>query len=332
MAIPSETRVFNTLFATTNSLAAEQSAVNTLTSTPLLDKMYRGGAAEVKSGGVRIDVGVRYGMNPGAQWYQGADVLDMTPFESNTMAKYDWKQLHLPVTYTGEEVRKNRGESQMLDLVQEKIAASQLTARKVVDIAMCADGLGNDSKVILGLEALVSTTPTSDPSVGSIGGISVTGNPWWQNSAHTSFGSFAANGPKGTAQDLWINDWDTVSDGADTPTMIYSDQLSYEYYHRANLGAVQIIMSQNATGTLSFPTLKYMGVDWNWSRNIAAGRAYMLRPDSDFRFWIHSEGNFRLSSFNKSWNQDLYGASLLIMGSFFVRRRMFSMVVDGITA
>lgn len=331
MAIPSETRVFNTLLSTTADIAAEQAAVNTLTSTPLLDAMYRGGAAGMKAGGARIDVGVRYGMNPGSQWYQGADTLDMTPFESNTMAKYDWKQLHLPVTYTGEEIRKNRGEAQMLDLVQEKIAATHLTARKVVDIAMCSNGLGNQGKVILGLEAMVSDTPTADPTVGAVGGITAVGNTWWQNAAHTSFGSFAANGPNGTAADLWINDWDTVSDGSDTPTMIYSAQNAYEYYHRANLAATQIVMSPNATGTLSFPTLKYMGINWNWSRNIATGEAYMLRPE-DFGFWVQTDANFTLSEFRRAWNQDLYGASMLLMAAFFTRRRMFSMRITGILA
>jgi hypothetical protein len=332
VTIPSETRVFNTLFATTMDIYAEQAAVNTLTSTPLLDKLYRGGNAAVKPGGVRIDVGVRYGMNPGSQWYQGADVLDMTPFESNTTAKYDWKQLHLPVTYTGEEVRKNRGEAQMLDLVQEKIAASQLTAKKVVDIAMCADGTANGGKVILGLEALVSDAPTADPTVGAIGGITAVGNPWWQNSAVTSFGSWAANGPNGSSTDLFVNAWNTVSDGSDSPTMIYSAQDVYEFYHATNLAAVQIIMTQNATGTMSFPTLKYMGVDWNWSRNIASGEAYLLRPDQDLAFWVHSEGNFRLSPFQKAWNQDLFGASLLLMSAFFIRRRMFSMRITGVSA
>lgn len=229
MPIPSENRVFTTLFSTTMDVYAEQAAVNTLTATPLLDKMYRNGNASVKSGGVRIDVGVRYGMNPGSQWYQGADVLDMTSFESNTMAKYDWKQLHLPVTYTGEELRKNRGEAQMLDLVQEKIAASQLTARKVVDIAMCGDGTGNQGKVILGLEAMFPVTTTADPTVGSIGGITAVGNPWWQNSSVAGFGSFAANGPDGTATDLWTNAWNTVSDGSDSPTFIYTAQDVWEF-------------------------------------------------------------------------------------------------------
>lgn len=331
MAIPSETRTFNTLFSTTLDEYAPQAAVNALTATPVLDRMYRAGTAAVKEGGVRIDVGVRYGMNPGYQWYQGADVLDMTPFESNTMAKYDWKQLHAPVTYTGEEIRKNRGAAQMLNLVQEKIAATELTLRKVVDIAMCADGLANQGKVILGLDALFPTSPTADPTVGAIGGITAVGNPWWQNTASTSFGSFAANGPKGSSADNWINVWNTISDGSDTPEYIVSSQDVYEFYHRSNLSAVQIIMQPNLTGTLSFPSLKYMGADWFWSRNITNGRAFMLRS-SDMAFWVHSEGNMTLSEFRRAWNQDLYGASLLFMCAFFVRRRMFSAVVDGITA
>lgn len=102
-------------------------------------------------------------------------------------------------------------------------------------------------------------------------------------------------------------------------------------YHRSNLSAVQIIMSPNATGTLSFPTLKYMGADWNWTRNIVDGRAFMLRS-SDMEFWIHSEANFKLSPFQKAWRQDLYGASLLTMCAFIARRRMFTAVIDGITA
>lgn len=330
MALPTENRIFNTLFSTTLDIYAEQAAVNTLTSTPLLDRLYRAGNASIKDGGVRIDVGVRYGMNPGSQWFQGADVLDMTPFESNTMAKYDWKQLHLPVTYTGEEIRKNRGESQMLNLVQEKIAATELTAKKVVDIAIAGDGTAQDGKIILGLDALFPTTPTSDPTVGAIGGISVTNNPWWQNTAVTSFGSFAANGPKGTSQDLWINTWNAVSDGTDTPQYILSAQNVYEFYHRANLSAVQIVMTPNATGTLSFPSLQYMGAPWYWSRNIVDGRAFFLR-DADMEFWVHSEGNMTMSEFRRAWNQDLYGASLLFMCAFFTRRRMFTAVIDGIT-
>jgi hypothetical protein len=331
LALPTETRTFNTLFSTTLDAYAEQAAVNTLTAFPLVDKLYRGGKAKIKDGGVRIDVPVRYGINPGGQWYQGADTLDMTAFESNTMAKYDWKQLHFPVTYSGEEVRKNRGASQMIDLVAEKIAATEVTAKKVLDIAMCGDGTASDGKVILGLDAMFPIAPTVDPAVGAIGGISAVGNPWWQNAAVTSFGSFAANGPKGSSADNFIDAWDNVSDGSDTPEFIISSQDCYQFYHRSNLSATQIIMTDNATGTLSFPSLKYMGADWYWSRNIVNGRLFFLRS-ADLEFWVHSEGNMKLSEFRRSWNQDLYGASLLTMCAFFPKRRIFTNVLDGITA
>jgi hypothetical protein len=331
MPIPTETRTLNTLFSLSADAATDEMSVAYLTSKPLLDRLYRSGNVKRRQGGARIDVLLRYGMNPGTQWYQGADDLDMTPFETNTTAKYDWKNLHAPVTYTGEEKRKNAGPTQQVDLVTEKLTATRETMEKVTDLAMVGDGTANDGKVILGLDALFPTTPTSDPTVGSIGGISVTGNAWWQNYAVTSFGSFAANGPKGTGSDLWINTWDAVSDGADAPDFIISSQDVYEYYHRSALSAVQIVMKPNATGMLSFPSLQYMGIDWYWSRNIPSGRAYFLRTN-DLEFWVDTQGEFKLSEFQQAWSQDLYGAKMLLVCAFVTRRRLLGAVIDGITA
>lgn len=331
MAIPSETRVFNSLLSTTMDMYAEEASVQTLTSNPILDKMYRGGTAAVKTGGARIDVPIRYGMNPGYQWYQGTDRLDMTPYETNTIAKYDWKQLHAPVTYTGEELRKNRGDAAMLNLVQERIGSTLTTLRKVVNIAMTGNGLANDGKVILGLDAMFPTVPTSDPTIGAIGGIAVSGNAWWQNYAVTSFGSFATYGPKGTSNDKFLNAFNTVSDGPDQPDLIISAQDVFEDYSKNATSAVQIISSQNAVGNLSFKGLSYSGTDWFWDRNIPAGRAYFLRS-SDLKFWLQADGNFKLSDFVKAFDQDLWGASMLMMGAFFTDRRLFTAVLDGITA
>lgn len=331
MPIPSETRVLNTLFSTTMDEYAPQASVNALTAFPLVDKLYKNGSAVLKDFGARIQVPLRYGFNPGGQWYSGADSLDMTAFESNTAAKYDPKNLHAPVTYTGEEVRRNSDSKQMLDLVGEKIAATELTLRKLIDIAMSGDGTANDGKVILGLDALYPTTPTVDPAIGAVGGITAVGNPWWQNYAATSFGSFAANGPKGSSADNFITAFNTVSDGSDTPDFILSAQNVFEFYNRSNLSASQIVLIPNATGDLSFHALKYNGLDWFWSRNIVAGRLFMLRSP-DLKFWVQKDANMKLSPFQKSFNQDVYGASMLVMCAFFTNRRIFTAVLDGITA
>jgi hypothetical protein len=274
---------------------------------------------------------VTYGFNPGGQWYSGADVLDMTDFEIATLAKFDWKNLHFPVTYTGEEVRKNAGAAKMKDLVREKISVTENTQYKVLEIAMVGDGTANNQKVIHGLETFFPVTATTDPAVGALGGITAVGNPWWQNYAVSSFGSFLANGPAGTAADAWLDTWNTVSDGPDSPGMILSSQDVFQFYHRQGLDNIQIIMEQSSRLDLSFPVLKYNGKTWAWSRTLPPGRAYFLRPE-DMKFWVSSQANMTLSEFQKSWNQDKFAASMLTMCAFFINRRMFTAVIDGITA
>lgn len=334
MPIPTESRTLNTLFATTSYAMQDESTENMLQSFPLVNLLYKNGRATKKDGGARIAIPIRYGINPGAQWFQGADTLDMTPFETTTTAFFDWKNLHAPITYTGEEERKNRGQYQMIDLVAEKMSTTETTLSKILDIAMCGDGTGNDGKVILGLDALFPVSALTDPTIGAVGGITAVGNPWWQSSSTASFGSFAANGPKGTASDAFITIYNSLSDGADRPDFIISAQNVFEFYNRSVLSTAQTYMNTGGTtGSLSFPSLAYQGIPWVWDRNIVSGRVFMLRS-GDLGFYVHPEANMQLApgGFRKSWNQDLYGSSMLLMCVMFAKRRLFGGVIDGITA
>lgn len=331
----SETRVFNNLYtATHNAWVNEGTAIpQMLSSNPLFDLLYKRGNAVVLDGGVRITGAVRYGFNPNAQWYAGADALRMDPFQNMTRFAYDWKMLHAPVTYTGEEVRKNRGKAQMINLVAEIEQATMETLERIIDIALAGDGTADNQKAILGLEALIQTDPTAAPVTGNVGDIAAD-NVWWQNYAVTSFGSFAANGPGGTAADNWLSNWNEISDGTGMePDVTISAKNVWEFYHRANLTAVQIGMTEtaNATGDRTFKTLQYNGKPWFWSRNIPDGRAYQLRL-ADFLFITHPEATMTMSPFQQSFNQDLFGAHIIMQCAFLAKRRMFSSVIDGIVA
>lgn len=310
--------------------------VNMFRGAPLVEALWRKGNSKVYDGGARITGAARFGFNPNSQWYQGADVLNMDPFESLTRYAYDWRMLHLPVSYTGEEARKNSGRAQAINLITERINVTMDSAIKVLDIAMAGDGSLAPGKMILGLDAFFPVDPTTDPSQGSVGDITAVGNTWWQPFSAASFGSFAANGPGGTAADNWLTAWDALSDGSETPDLIISAQNVFEFYHRINLNAVQInVSTSDAGGTRaadrSFNRLRYNNTEWFWSRNIPDGRAYLLRR-GDLNFWVHPKGNLTLSEFIPSFNQDLFGAHLLLQCAFFVSRRMMSGVIDGITA
>jgi hypothetical protein len=336
MAATTETRTFNNLYtATHNSWVDEGKATpQLLTSNPLVDALWKRGNSMVLDGGARITGAVRYGYNPNAQWYGGADPLKMDPFQNLTRYAYDWKMLHAPVVYTGEEVRKNRGKAQMINLVVELEDTTMQTLMKIIDISMAADGTADNFKSILGLDAFFPTDPTTDPAAGAIGDIPAATNIWWQNYSHTGFGSFAANGPGGASGDLWLSDWNAVSDGSgNEPDMVISAQNVFEFYHRANLIASEVVMSEtaNGTGDRSFATLKYRGKPWFWSRNIPDGRAYLPRL-ADLLFIVHPEAQMTLSEFQQAWNQDLFGAHNITQAAFITKRRMFSSVIDGITA
>lgn len=330
-----ETRVFNNLYTATHNAWLDEGKATSqmLTSNPLVDLLWKRGNAVVLDGGVRITGAVRYGYNPNAQWFAGADALRMDPFQNMTRYAYDWKMLHAPVTYTGEEIRKNRGRAQMINLVAELETTTMETMTRIIDIAMAGDGSADNQKAILGLEALIPTDPTTAGAVGNIGDIDPA-NIWWQNYAVTSFGSFAVHGPGGTTDDQWLTNWNAISDGTGTePDVTISAQNVFEYYHRANLTAVQIGMTEtaNATGDRTFKTLQYNGKPWFWSRNIVDGRVYQLRL-ADFLFIVHPEANLTMSGFQQSFNQDLFGAHVLLQCAFVVKRRMFSSVIDGIVA
>ena len=332
----SETRTYNTFYTATHDAYVDtgEPTDNMFRSAPLVDALWKRGNAKVLDGGARIVGNARFGFNPNTQWYKGADKLNMDPWEGLTRYAYDWANLHAPVTYVGEDARRNRGKAQAINMQTEMERESMDTMYKVVDQAMAGDGTANNYKAILGLDAFFPSDPTVDPTVGAIGGITAVGATWWQNGAVTGFGSFAANGPGGTSSDQWITAWDNASDGTDTPDLIISSQDVWEAYNRSNLSAGQIVMQGGGgygTGDKTFAKLTYYGVPWFWSRNIAPGTAYLLRT-ADMLFIVHPDGNMKLSEFVKAFDQDLYGASLLLMCAFIVKRRMFSTVITGITA
>jgi hypothetical protein len=333
MGFASETRTFNTFYTATHDeyVDSGEPTDQMFRSSPLVDALWKRGNAKVMDGGARLVGNVRFGFNPNTQWYKGADKLNMDPWEGLTRYAYDWRNLHAPVPYLGEDARRNKGKAQAINMVQEMERESMDTMYKVVDTAMAGDGSANNGKAILGLDAFFPTDPTVDPAAGAVGDITAVGNTYWQNGSVTSFGSFAANGPGGTSSDQFITAWDNASDGNDSPDLILSAQDVWEAYNRANLSAGQVVIQPQGSGDRTFAKLTYYGVPWYWSRNIAPGYLYMLRT-ADMMFIVHPDGNMKLSEFAKAFDQDLYAASLLLMCAFIVKRRLFSTVISGITA
>src|SRR5438477_815155 len=73
-----------------------------------------------EDGGESILVQLMYGKNSTVRSYDGYEVIDNTPQEGMTSAKFPWKQVAGTVTISRKEERQNSGKQRMINLLQSK--------------------------------------------------------------------------------------------------------------------------------------------------------------------------------------------------------------------
>jgi hypothetical protein len=92
---------------------------------PLLFVLNSKGRKRTVAGGDSIMIPLRYGMNDTVGFYSGYDVLNVTPQEGHTMARYIWKQSSVSITINGLEEFKNSGPHKLIDMLGEKTSQAE---------------------------------------------------------------------------------------------------------------------------------------------------------------------------------------------------------------
>jgi hypothetical protein len=271
---------------------------------------------------------VDYGQSTTLQFFSGSDTFNTQPQQVAQALRYDWKYLGWSISMTKTEQLENSGPVALASLLDARMKQGNRTADLVIGNEIFSDGTNFGGKSFIGLAAAISTTPT----VGAVGALDPAVWPFWQNNAATTFGSFAANGPNGTA-DAWITTWNNCTDGTITPDFTISAQNVFEWYHKTLNVPVRFVRpgGQGGTGDITWASLEYMGKPWYWDRQCPAGRAYLLRTE-DTHFMVDPRYLFE-------WTAPLTYPDQLaftrICGlRFFMKtdRRMFQAVYDGVTA
>jgi hypothetical protein len=281
------------------------------------------------TGGGRIWQGVaEYGSNPSIKWFDGADTFSQEVSQTALPIQYYWKYLGASVGWTRVEKAENRGQAQIFDIAESRLRQATRSMATKLNGDIFLDGTGDGGKTIVGLASLVSTTPAT----GTVGGLDAATNPYWRNTAVTSAGSFAANGVRGTAQDLIQTAFNNATDGMyDTPNCVLSSQDVFEYYNRTLLGVTRYLDSQSKVGDASFRSLEYNGIKWVWDRQCPSGRAFILNTNY-LHFVTDPSMLFEWSEPLSYPNQLAY--TRLCASRLFLRctARMFHAVTDGWTA
>lgn len=275
----------------------------------LFDHMKENGGVEYKDGGRQIVVPLMYGTNSTVKAFSGTDTLDTTYQEGIDAAIYDWKMYNVSVVITKEDELKNKGKSQIVDLLKAKIlqAENSLTERLNNDLF---NGAASDSKEITGLQTAVGT--------GTYGSIAGGTYSWWNSYVESTSAALSVAYIR-----TGLNTVNLGNGGGKTSIMVTTQTL-HEKYESLLTATLQM---QTATtkemkrlGDAGFMALGFRGIPVVYDEQCPSGEFYFLNT-KNLKLTIHKDANFEVIKKAEPTDQHVSIQHIMVMLNTTVDRR-----------
>ena len=240
-----------------------------------------------------------------ANSYSGYETINISPDSPISASQWTMKHYADAVTISGPEMLQNSGKEQMIDLIATRVEVAQSRLANKIDLDLHGDGTANGGKALVGLAAIISTTPAS-----TVGGID--GSTWtfWQNGSYTGTGITGGALTKDTIQRAMNTVALSRVRGNDRPDLIYAGSNAYALY-LASLQTIQRI-TDDKMGAAGFTAIKYYGS--GGSADVVLGGGIGGNQDADrmdfintkyLKFRPHKDRNFvAIGGDRQAVNQD----------------------------
>lgn len=313
------------IVATTIQQRSRSIADNVTKNNALLARLTQRGNIKNFSGGSSIFEELSFAQNANAGWYSGYDLLPVAAQDVISAAEYDIKQLACPVVMSGLEQLQNAGREQMIDLMESRISVAESTMQNVASDGVYSDGTGSGGKEVVGLDAAISTTP----STGTYGGIDRAAWAFWRNKYTSNAGPLTIANILPAMNTMWAS----LVRGSDRPDLLVMDSLFWTFYTSA-LQAQQRFTDPKMA-EFGFPTIKFMDADVVLDGGIggfAAARTCYFMNTKYIKWRPHRDRNMVPLSPNRRYaiNQDAevqiiaWAGNLTTSGAQFQGRLSFT--------
>lgn len=319
--MPAGNVAYDALLSTTIENFRDQFADNLSQSFFLMYWLTTQGRKLTEDGGESILVPLMYGKNTTVKSYDGYEVLDTTPQEGLTSAKYPWKQVAGSISISRKEERQNSGKSRMINLLDSKVQQAEISMRDELNRMLHGDGSGNGFKDLLGLDIIVE----NGSAWGTLGGIDRNDalNAWWRNQWLGSVGAFPTFG-RAKMRSLY----NLTSRGNEHPDFGITTRDVFELWE------AELTENQRFTDRVAndhFELLKFKGMTIGWDEQCASGTLYMLNSRY-LAFTCDKETDLITTPFVRPENQDAKVAQILLMAQLVASNCARQGRMDGITA
>lgn len=135
---------------------------------PLLAAMKKRGLVRTINGGRVIWEDARFQQNAYVQSINPTEEIALGYNQTITGFEYSPKIIVVPVVINAMEKAQNQGDAQFLDLLEQRMIVAEDSLMNTMEAQLQGDGTGSGGKAFAGIQAYISTTP----STGEYGGVS----------------------------------------------------------------------------------------------------------------------------------------------------------------
>lgn len=305
--LPSWTRALDNQFVETWYTIRPEAIDNILLATVVWAFLKEKGCFKPQRGGDTITRTIKYAVGVTPDAVSKGDTLPMGVVETETMARWTFRNLVANVQRDTITDRENAGKDKIKDYVAKRLkeARDALMQRYETDVlrAVTTDESGKNIQSlrdILPAYASAATgtygainRPATYAQIAATNGVyaPATGNTWWGPKYKQMTTPFEVN----LVSDMKIL-YNSVHNNQEPPTCLMCDQGTFELYEEFGVDKVQIVKDAGSMLVdLGFEVLRFKGKPMFWSPNIAASNVLMYNTNHvecvyDPGLWFDSTG------------------------------------------
>lgn len=240
-------------------------------------------------GGRSIVVPLEYDFNGTVQSFYGAETLNVAQNDIMTAAEFSWSSYNGAVSWTDDELAENSGKEKVQDLIRVKVENLEKSLMNKLSNHIFLDGTGNNNKDLLGLSAIVS----SSPATGTVGGIDRASYSWWRNETQASLGAWGSPTDKygrKTVNKLYV----TLTRNNDKPDMLILS--ANDYLALKNEFELAELLQSNSSSVMrkyGVESFTINNMDVVFDAYCPDGTAYMLNTNY-LKLFINKNMNFKV--------------------------------------
>lgn len=239
----------------------------------ILNQLSKGEGFMSKSGGDYIVVPLEYALNGTVSSYSDTDTIDTTRADVFDRAEAQWKEYAGTVVISDLESDRNAGEGQVFPLLPAKLENLRMSMRATMNADIFGAGTANSSKVITGLQAAVSSTPTT----GTFQGINAATFSFWRNqqTAGTQTSS-AFDNLRASMRSVYNSCSNGVGDA--NPSFAVTTQTVFQGYEGLLLANERFTSKDEGDGGFKNEVLKFKGAKLSYDNDCPSASLYFLNP------------------------------------------------------